>query len=516
MTRPYQHPKTGTYWVRKAVPKELRPVIGKRELIRTLGTKNPDEARQLAPAVLAEFETVLANARSASGTGRRLTHREVMALCGVWYRREVAEFEDDPGPPEGWEAADDLLLDKLYCDPETGEPIEFRPREPDLAEARQFLAERGIAADPESVRTFARELFFTKRKAAAVLRRRAEGDYSSDPALTLFPPVPTMDAPKAPPQEPLKAEALLDAWAAERQPSAATRRKYAGTFRQLANVLGFDDVRRITPQDVVKFKQARLAEGRDTGTVEDDLRAAGAVCKWAVKNLMLPGNPFDGLAPKANRRGPAPRAPYDDEEAARILTAARSEKGWLRWLPWLLCFTGARISEIVELRRGDVRQEGGVWLLDVKPTDQRQGKNATFQRLLPLHPAVIAEGFLDYVAALSANPSGPLFPSLPPDPHGSRVGPATTRLGRWMRKRLGITDPAKAPAHSWRHRMEDELRKARASAEVQDAITGRHNPRNAGAGYGVGFRGMPAEVLRELEKVPSPVERGRLFSSIPS
>jgi hypothetical protein len=53
--------------------------------------------------------------------------------------------------------------------------------------------------------------------------------------------------------------------------------------------------------------------------------------------------------------------------------------------------------------------------------------------------------------------------------------------------------------------MEDELRKVRAPAEVVDAITGRHNPRNAGAGYGRGFRGMPAEVLKELERIPSPV-----------
>jgi integrase len=427
-----------------------------------------------------------------------------MAHCGTWYRQEVGEWEDNPGDPELWDLTDDALLDKLYSDPETGEPLGYEPDERDLAEARQYLAGRGIAADAGSVRSFARELFFTKRKAAAILKRRAEGDYSPDPALVTFPAEAKQEAPKATALPPLKGEALLDAWEAERRPSAATRRKYAGTFRQLASVLGFDDVRRITPQDVVKFKQARFAEGRDPGTIEDDLRAAGTVCKWATKNLMLPGNPFEGLAPKANRRGPAPRAPYDDREAARILTAARSEKGWLRWLPWLLCFTGARISEIVELRRGDVRQEGGVWLLDVKPTDQRQGKNATFQRLIPLHPAVIAEGFLDYVATLPSDPAGPLFPSLPPDPRGSRVGPATTRLGRWVRKRLGITDPAKAPAHSWRHRMEDELRKARAPAEVQDAITGRHNPRNAGAGYGIGFRGMPAEVLRELEKVPSP------------
>lgn len=508
MTRPTPHPKTGVYRLRKAVPPPLRSAIGKRELIVSLRTKDPGEARRRAPDELRKLEERLAAARaSASAPARPLALREIAALCGEWYRAEVAEYENDPGDPEGWEASDDLLLDRLQRDPETGEPIGFAPGEADLAEARRFLAERGIAADADSLRRFAVELWATKRKAAATLRRRALGDYSPDPNLASFPSEPQARQPGAKPAEvpPLTADALLDAWAVERRPSEATRRKYAATFRHLSRILGFDDVRRITVDDVVRFKAARLAEGKDPGTVADDVLAAGAVCKWAVTNRMLPANPFAGLAPKVNRRGPAPRAPYDDQEAARILTAARAEKDWLRWLPWLLCFTGARIGEIVELRRGDVRQEGGIWLLDLKPTEQREGKNATFQRLLPLHPAVVAEGFLGYVASLPADPAGPLFPSLRPDPRGSRVGPATTQLSRWMRNKVGITDPAKAPAHSWRHRMEDELRKVRASPEVQDAITGRHNPRNAGAGYGKGYPGMPEEVLRDLERIPSPV-----------
>jgi hypothetical protein len=48
MTRPYRHPKTGMYWVRKVVPQELRPLIGQGELKRSLRTKAPHEARRLA------------------------------------------------------------------------------------------------------------------------------------------------------------------------------------------------------------------------------------------------------------------------------------------------------------------------------------------------------------------------------------------------------------------------------------------------------------------------------------
>jgi integrase len=175
-------------------------------------------------------------------------------------------------------------------------------------------------------------------------------------------------------------------------------------------------------------------------------------------------------------------------------------------MPWLLCFTGARIDEIAELQRKHVRREAGVWILDICPTAQRRGKNATFQRMLPVHPALVAEGFLHYVEALPRDGDASLFPDLLPASDGSRGRTATTVHGRWVRKRVGITDRRKAPAHSWRHRMEDQLRIVRALPEVQDAITGRHNPRNAGAGYGKGFRAMPEETLKELRRVPSPLD----------
>ncbi len=30
MSRPYKHPKTGIYWLRKVVPEPLRAIVGKR------------------------------------------------------------------------------------------------------------------------------------------------------------------------------------------------------------------------------------------------------------------------------------------------------------------------------------------------------------------------------------------------------------------------------------------------------------------------------------------------------
>jgi hypothetical protein len=53
-----------------------------------------------------------------------------------------------------------------------------------------------------------------------------------------------------------------------------------------------------------------------------------------------------------------------------------------------------------------------VSILDIRPTEARAGKNTIFQRMLPIHPAVLAEGFLAYVESLPVTPDGSLFPDL--------------------------------------------------------------------------------------------------------
>jgi hypothetical protein len=36
MSRPWKHPKTGVYWLRKRIPDALQPLVGKREEKRCL------------------------------------------------------------------------------------------------------------------------------------------------------------------------------------------------------------------------------------------------------------------------------------------------------------------------------------------------------------------------------------------------------------------------------------------------------------------------------------------------
>ena len=152
--------------------------------------------------------------------------------------------------------------------------------------------------------------------------------------------------------------------------------------------------------EVLKWKQARTAEGRSQKTVADGIGTCRSVINWGIKNGLLPkDNPFAGTAPRVSAAGPPPRIGYSDAQAAALLTDARKERGWIRWFPWVLAFTGARIEEVAELRRCDIRQEAGVWIIGLKPSTTRRGKTAHAQRMIPVHPALEAEGLLAYAAA---------------------------------------------------------------------------------------------------------------------
>lgn len=61
----HKHPKTGVYYFRKRIPKELVSVIGKREFKKSLNTKNRKEAEKLVVAIEHEFNQMLERERQS-------------------------------------------------------------------------------------------------------------------------------------------------------------------------------------------------------------------------------------------------------------------------------------------------------------------------------------------------------------------------------------------------------------------------------------------------------------------
>ena len=170
---------------------------------------------------------------------------------------------------------------------------------------------------------------------------------------------------------------------------------------------------------------------------------------------------------------------FTDEEARIVLKAASTEKNpVLRWIPLLACYTGCRLSEMCQLRVRDILQTEGVCSIKLAP-EAGSLKNAGSERLIPLHPAVIRAGFLDFVQSLKP---GAIFDGLRPDHFGNRGGTAGAIIGKWVRG-LGLVDKRLSPSHSWRHRFKTLCRVHEVPVDVADALTG-HSRSGVAARYG--------------------------------
>lgn len=167
MARPFKHPTTGVYYFRKAVPADLKRVLGKSEVKQSLGTKDPAQARELFSAVAAQVaaEWKLLRAEPAA-----LTRKQELALAGRWYLWFTAQHEQDPGDDaEGWR----LLADQFEDARQVGIGAPDEPDDPSRpkgvqarveffltknARTADFLLSEGVALSAEGRTGFLRAL----------------------------------------------------------------------------------------------------------------------------------------------------------------------------------------------------------------------------------------------------------------------------------------------------------------------------------------------------------------------
>lgn len=518
MVRPTKHPKTGVYRIRLVVPKPLRDIThrlyGVRcEFIRSLGTKVDRDARAMAPAVVDEFQGKL-KAAEAEHTGKavRLSDRQVSVLCGRWLAtQEAAAHDDIPEPLSTYAAANDFLSDVLQGEEDDQAISMAQDAEQYLqADIAALLGPQGLHVDRESRRRLVTRLAHVKWLHARDMLARADtgqwrptvqsGDFAPNPVAT-----------KAWVASTSSIDDLLDGWGLDhgwrRDARPISRAFYdrLRTMERLAAFLGHRDASRVAKDDVVRWKVEMQTRDLNASTVRNDLSEMSAIWKWGLAHDKVQTNPFAGiLPPKAVRKARDPRA-FTPEEIKAILTAARGQEGLLRWMPWLLCLTGARLNEACQSTRDDVVVVDGVQCIRIHDEGEgRSVKNADSRRIVPLHPALIAEGFLNYVAKLPAGST--LWPDVSADPmFGRQSGPAGRKVSRWLKVELTINDKRISPNHSWRHTFVEACRRVVMPLEVRSAITGHSARMDESAGYGAGMGTMIQVIAEHLARIPAPL-----------
>ena len=258
----------------------------------------------------------------------------------------------------------------------------------------------------------------------------------------------------------------------------------------LVTFLGHDDAKRVTPEDVVRFKDHRLASiNPRTGkpisakTVKDsDLSGLKTLFGWAVSNRKLTANPVTGITIKLGKPQKLRSKGLTEHEAKAILTAAlRVTRGGesagtfaaKRWVPWLAAYTGARVGELAQLRKQDVRSEEGHWTIRLTPEAGTIKTNEA--RIVVLHPHLVELGFPAFVEAA---PAGHLF--LKPSKSGDVLGPLQGLKNRLAEfSRAIVRDPNVAPMHGFRHRFKTVGMEAGVPSRILDAIQGVRGSRSA-------------------------------------
>jgi integrase len=487
MSRPWKHPETGSYYFRKAVPYDLRNIVGKREEKRSLRTKDPTVAKQRHAEVAAEVEREWKAHRSKP---EPLSQREITGLAGILYDEWTSSLRDEPGPPDAW-----FHVLRLHQQAQDAGKLEqwVGPS------VDQLLLKQGLRADEQSRARLIDAAHKAFAQAFEHLKRNAEGDYRPDPDADRFPAWEKSQAKSksAKSDNESKITELLEGWWREAQAggiTAKTYESYSSTIAKLVAFLGHDEASRVTPGDVLRFKDYRLAQiNPRTGkpislkTVKDsDLAALKAVFGWAVRNHKVNTNAATGITLKVGKQLRLRPKWFTDDEAKAILSAALAYQpgqdhpktaAAKRWVPWIMAYSGARVGEIVQLRKRDVRNENGLWIITITPeAGTVKDKQA---REFPLHSHLIELGFAEFV--MSA-PDGHLF--ITPASAGDVLGPmqgVKNRISEFVRE--VVSDPNVTPNHAWRHRFKLVGLEAGAGERVLDAICG-HAPRTVGATYG--------------------------------
>src|SRR4051794_22061818 len=197
MSRPVRD-RNGVWCLRKRVPKDLHPHVGKTEEKRSLGTKDLAEAKHRYPAVLAEVEARWANLRARP---RSLTEREAQRLARPIFDNWLTLHRENPSEQYEWHPHLYATLwteaDPPGREPEPGQPGEicidtiFRRymRMFSLKQADYGLAEYGLEVDEWSRFKFAKAIAAALQRASLVLEQEANGIHPGDI------PDPVLDSP---------------------------------------------------------------------------------------------------------------------------------------------------------------------------------------------------------------------------------------------------------------------------------------------------------------------------------
>jgi integrase len=310
----------------------------------------------------------------------------------------------------------------------------------------------------------------------------------------------------AAPRGVLTVQELFDRWKEThaKTRAAATMRRYGFSIDALAAFWGQKDVRLLDHADIWDWAMERQKTIPAATINKNDLIAVSSLLGWATTypaGRILASNPAKGVRLEKAKRTTKREKTFRDDEIAAILLAARRARpnpkmprasASRRWAAWICAYTGCRIQEVCWVKKEDIRQESGIWLINFSQT------KIDIARRVPLHQALIDEGFLAFHAQA---PEGLLFCGDVTQKAGatrSQQEQRASELSEWIRQQVTL-DPDLSPNHGWRHTFVTRAEEAGISKRSSTAITGHNTKKDASDGY---YAPSPKALKKVIERYP--------------
>ncbi len=500
--------KRGSGWVlRVRVPDALRKAIGKREVWRTLGAGTHRQAAERARLERVRVDAEFASARetlSGRPPAPKPTHEAILHAARVFFHRLEAKApavallaQEDR--EDRLEAAIAEAVGIAHADPNSLQPV-----------AKDVATEVGLKLDGKGVAELAHALHAAMLENAGRQVSRLEGArvLERDPVFAGIGPDRAPAAPRMTLAEAVKSYGAtperrhlterthaavaqrLSMWAellGPEKPIAAITRAMIREARELLIRLPAHAPKKwkgVPLREVVQIAVANKIPAQSPKNATNSVITLAALFAWAEREGHISRSPAGGLG-RIEHVGhrEKPRRPFSTEELTAFFATPRYRApvwGLQQWAPMLSLFGGLRAGEIIGLLRADIAEEDGVPVIHIRPHEDRRLKTTQSERAVPVHPKLIAAGFLDWVASLP--PGGP--PHLFAD-RSDELDASEKRLGRAVR---ALFEDRRLVFHSFRHTWVDALRAAEIPAEVAERLGGWRAPGSARSGYGIGFR----------------------------
>jgi integrase len=224
--------------------------------------------------------------------------------------------------------------------------------------------------------------------------------------------------------------------------------------------------------------------------------------RWLHKHEFIKDNPAQNLLLPKGRQTLRPdeeRKRYSRQDVRQIIDEVQEFKH-LRperfWVPVICAYSAVRVSECCQMSVENVKNMDGVWVFDICEGGDRRLKSRSASRIIPIHPFILAQGFLAYADKLHAQKKERLFPNLTKH---RRNGYGHQIIAWWSAFKTRISTDRRLSFHSLRHSACDEMKQQKVDPSVIAEIMGHSTGSISMERYGKRF--SPQTLLQAIEKI---------------